>query len=422
MQHSRRIVVLLKPVINQNNHIMSKVNFSFIVISLVLLSCNSNKKEKIANSTKEEKTAIQESVENNIYKIDENGISDSLATTIQSRMKALNVPGLSITVFDNNEILWSKGYGKKNKETGENVNESTLFQAASISKPVASVAAFKLIDKNKFSLNENVNYKLNRWQVPDNEFTKIEKVTPRRIMSHTSGLGTSGFQGYNKKDSIPTVLEILQGSEITNSEPVRVVQKPGESELYSGGGMEVLQMLIEDVTGEEFPQLLNTLVLNPTGMKNSSFAYPLPERLQRLTANGYDENGKVVDGGYHIYPEKAAAGLWTNPTDLALFMIALGKAYRGEDNSLLSQESAKTMMTRVPNAGGIGIGIDGEGEAFRFRHSGGNVGFVCYAVSFANKGRGAVIMTNSDNSFPLIHEIIRAISKVYNWPALWIRE
>ena len=119
----------------------------------------------------------QDTFENNIYKIDENGKNDSIATTLESRMEALNVPGVSITVFDNNKILWSKGYGKKNKETGKNVNESTLFQAASISKPVASVAAFKLIEKNKFSLNENVNSKLDRWQVPDNQFTKIEKVT-----------------------------------------------------------------------------------------------------------------------------------------------------------------------------------------------------------------------------------------------------
>ncbi|WP_108245018.1 serine hydrolase domain-containing protein [Muricauda brasiliensis] len=401
---------------------MRRINFGFIVISLLTLACNSNKKNKIVDSTIGKELSIQSRIENNIYKIDENGKNDSIATTLESRMEALNVPGVSITVFDNNGILWSKGYGKKNKETGKDVNESTLFQAASISKPVASVAAFKLIEKNKFSLNENVNSKLKRWQVPDNQFTKIEKVTARRIMSHTSGLSTSGFQGYNKKDSIPTLLEIVQGSDITNSEPVRVVQKPGESELYSGGGMEVLQMLMEDVTGEAFPQLLNTLILDPTGMKNSSFAYPLPEKLDSLTANGYKENGKVVDGGYHIYPEKAAAGLWTNPTDLALFMLALGKSYRGEDHSLLSQESARTMMTRVPGAGGIGIGIDGDGDAFRFRHTGGNAGFVCYAVSFANKGRGAVIMTNSDNGFPLIHEIVRTISKEYNWPAMWMRE
>lgn len=360
------------------------MNFSLIAIIVVaLLSCQSNKKKEIVDSSKDGESAIQKRIENNIYEIDENGKNDSLATTIESRMKILNVPGLSISVFDNNEILWSKGYGKKNKETGKDVNKNTIFQAASISKPVASVAAFKLIEEDKLSLNEDVNSKLKRWQVPNNEFTKNEKVTPSRIMSHTSGLSTSGFQGYNKKDSIPTLKEILQGSKITNSEPVRVVQKPGESEKYSGGGMEVLQMLMEDVSGEEFPQLLKGLVLNPTGMNSSSFAYPLPEKLRKLTTNGYDEKGKVIDGGYHIYPEKAAAGLWTNPSDLALFMIALGKSYRGEDNSLLSQNSAQIMMTRVPNAGGTGIGIDGEGKAFRFRQTKSIIGQLCGCVNNA---------------------------------------
>ncbi len=401
---------------------MKKINFGLIIILITLSSCQSKKNKEITNHSTFTETNTQQRVENNIYKIDQNGKSDSLATTIESRMKELNVPGVSIAVFDNNKILWAKGYGKKNKEAGTEVNENTIFQAASISKPFASVATFKLIEEGKISLNENVNLKLKRWHVPNNDFTKTEKVTPGRIMSHTSGLSTSGFQGYKKNDSIPSLIDILQGSKITNSEPVRVVQKPGESELYSGGGMEVLQMLLEDVSQKEFSPLLDNLILKPVKMNNSSFVYPLPKKLDNLTANGYDENGKVIDDGYHIYPEKAAAGLWSNPTDLALFMIALGKSYRGEDNGLLKQESAKTMMTRVPNAGGIGIGIDGEGNAFRFRHTGGNAGFVCYAVSFADIGRGAVIMTNSDNGFPLIHEITRAISKEYNWPAMWMRE
>lgn len=400
---------------------MKILKFGFLLLLITIFACQS-KKIKDNSFLPEINISTQELVENNIYRIDEDGNNDSVATTLESRMKELNVPGISITVFDNNEILWSKGYGLKNKETGEKVTKNTIFQAASISKPVASVAAFKLIEDNKLTLDENVNLKLKRWQVPDNEFTKEEKVTPSRIMSHTSGLSTSGFQGYCQKDSIPTLIEILQGSEITNSEPVQVVQKPGESELYSGGGMEVLQMLMEDVSGEEFPQLLNDLVLNPTGMKSSSFKYPLPKPLRNLASNGYDDKGNVICGGHHIYPEKAAAGLWTTPSDLAHFMISLGKSYRGEDISLLKQSSAQTMMTRVPNAGGIGIGIDGEGKAFRFRHTGGNAGFTCYAVSFADTGRGIVIMTNSDNGFPLIHEIVRAVSREYDWQPMFMRE
>ncbi len=401
---------------------MKKMRSILIFISITILSCQSNKKKEVVAPPINDNIAIRKRIENNIHPIDENGKSDTIATTLESRMKTLNIPGTSITVFDDNKILWSKGYGKKNMQTGEDVNELTIFQAASISKPVTSVAAFKLIEENKFSLHEDVNSKLIRWKVPENEFTRTEKVTLQRIMSHTSGLGTSGFQGYNKKDSMPSLVEVLQGSSITNSEPVRVVQKPGESELYSGGGMEVLQLLMEDVSGKEFSQLLKDLVLNPAEMNHSSFAYPLPEKLSKLIAFGHDVNGNVIDGGYRLYPEKAAAGLWSTPTDLARFMIALGKSYRGEDSRLLSQASAQTMMTRVPNAGGIGIGIDGKGKAFRFRHTGGNAGFVCYAVSFADTGRGVVVMTNSDNGFPLIHEIVRAVSKAYNWPPMWMRE
>ena len=398
---------------------MKIVKYSPLLILMIIWACQSKKDNGLSS---QHEISAQVLFENNFYRINEDGNNDSSAITLESRMEELNIPGVSITVFDNNQILWSKGYGLKNKETGEKVNENTVFQAASISKPVASVAAFKLIENHKLTLDENVNLKLKRWQVPDNEFTEKEKVTLSRIMSHTSGLNASGFQGYCIKDSIPTLIEILRGSEITNSEPVRVVQKPGESELYSGGGMEVLQMLMEDVSGKEFHQLLDDLVLSPTGMKSSSFKFPLPEALHNLTSNGYDENGNVVCGGYHIYPEKAAAGLWASPSDLARFMIALGKSYRGEDTSLLKQSSAETMMTRVPNAGGIGIGIDGEGKAFRFRHTGGNAGFTCYAISFANTGRGVVIMTNSDNGFPLIHEIVRAVSRAYGWPPMFMGE
>lgn len=398
------------------------MKLSLIIITLVILSCQSNKKQESINSSTKIEINLQERVENNIYAIDENGDNDSLAVSLESRMKTLNIPGVSITVFDNNEILWSKGYGKKNKETGEDVTENTIFQAASISKVVSSVAAFKMIEENMFSLDEDVNIKLVRWKVPNNEFTQNEKVTPRRIMSHTSGLSTSGFQGYNQKDPIPSLMEILQGSNITNSEPVRVVQKPGESEIYSGGGMTVLQMLMEDVSGKEFSQLLADLVLRPTDMKLSSFCYPLPKHLRDLASIGYDEKGYAIDGGYHIYPEKAAAGLWSTSSDLARFMIALGKSYRGEKNGILKQSSTQIMMTRVPKAGGTGVGIDGEGEAFRFRHSGGNAGFRCYAVSFANTGRGVIIMTNSDNGSHLIHEIVRTVAREYNWPPMFMRE
>ena len=401
---------------------MNKIYFGLSVIAFTFLSCQPGKNIKSVDTVVPPTASLRTQFENNIIRINENGISDSVATTIENRMKELNIPGISIAVFDNNEILWAKGYGLKNKENGETVNERILFQAASISKPVASVIAFKLMEQGKLKLDQDVNLQLRSWKVPENKFTIKEKVTASRIMSHTSGLGTSGFEGYNKKDSVPTLVQVLEGSSITNSEPVRVIQIPGESEYYSGGGMEVLQLLMEDVSEIKFPELAEALIFEPLKMENSTFQYPLPEKLNDYTSNGFDSNGKTIDGGYHLYPEKVAAGLWTTPSDLAKFMIALGKSYRGEKGGILHQDSAQLMMKRVPGAGGTGIGIDGKGDAFRFRHTGGNAGFSCYAVSFANVGRGVVIMTNSDNGFPMNHEIVRAVSEVYDWPPMWMRE
>ncbi|MCG9714771.1 beta-lactamase family protein [Shewanella insulae] len=386
---------------------------------LALVGCSVNNQESTAAN---QQLARQQAFENTIRSIDSDGNSSALASTLKARMKAYGVPAVSIAVFDNNQVIWSKGYGRSDIASNQKVTTETLFQAASISKAVTSAAAFKMIQHGNFELNQDVNSKLKRWQVPENQFTQQQKVTPSRIMSHTSGLNVSGFEGYAQNQTLPSVVQILQGSDLSNSPAVRVFQTPGESEFYSGGGMTVLQLLMEDTSEQPFSQLMQQLILKPLNMKQSSFELALPNELQDQIAKGYDSQQTMIEGGYHLYPEKAAAGLWSTPTDLAKFMIALGKAYRGEDETLLSQQSARTMLTRVPGAGGTGIGIDGEADAFRFRHSGGNAGYTCYAVSFANSGRGFVVMTNSDNGFQLIHEISRAVSEVYGWPAMWMRE
>lgn len=398
---------------------MNLNNFALAAVFLALVGCSANNQ---VSTTSNQHLSQQQAFERTIRPIDSNGNSSASATTLTVRMNAYRVPAVSITVFDNNQIIWSKGYGKADIKLDRNTTSNTLFQAASISKAVTSVGAFKMIEHGDFALDEDVNLKLKRWQVPDNQFTQHQKVTPSRIMSHTSGLNVSGFEGYNTAQTTPSVVEILQGSELSNSPAVRVFQTPGASEHYSGGGMTVLQLLMEDTSRQAFASLMEQLILQPLDMSQSAFELHLPERRQSQIAKGYNSQGKMIAGGYHLYPEKAAAGLWSTPKDLAKFMLALGKAYRGEDEALLSQESAKTMLTRVPGAGGTGIGIDGKADAFRFRHSGGNAGYTCYAVSFADSGRGFVVMTNSDNGFQLIHEISRAMSETYNWPAMWMRE
>ncbi len=173
---------------------------------------------------------------------------------------------------------------------------------------------------------------------------------------------------------------------------------------------------MEDVSKEDFSGLLSNLVLQPAGMINSTFENPLSKKLEAQASKGYLKNGEMVEGGYLVHPELAAAGLWATPSDLARFMIRFGKSYRGEKGGLVKHETAKKMLTKIPGTGGMGFGLRGEGDTFRFQHSGRNKGFTCYAVSFANTGRGVVIMTNSDEGFPFMQEMSKTISREFNWP------
>ncbi|RIV17268.1 class A beta-lactamase-related serine hydrolase [Fibrisoma montanum] len=360
-------------------------------------------------------------LENRLIPITKAGADSGSYQTIYERMKALNVPGVSIAVFDGGQIRWAKGYGLSDKSQAKPVDTATLFQAASISKPVTTVTTFRLIEAKTLSLDEDVNQKLRRWKVPENEYTTKEKVTVRRLVSHMAGLTVHGFAGYNPADKLPTVENILNGTPPANSSPVRVKETPGEKETYSGGGFTVLQLLLEDVTGKSFGALAEEMVLQPVGMKHSTFSLPLPSDKASRAAKGYEETGDMVDGGYHVYPELAAAGLWSTPSDLARFMINVSDSYRA-DKGILRQATVRQMLVKIPQAGGLGFGVDGSGETLRFRHSGGNAGFSCYAVAFAETGRGVVVMTNSDNGTPLIHELVRAITREYQWPTMWPKE
>ena len=337
-------------------------------------------------------------------------------------MQSLKVPGLSVAVFDSGQIVWARGYGIKELLPNSAVDTSTLFQAASISKPVTAVGMFRLVERNILQLDVDVNQYLKSWQIPSSELTATEKVTLRRIVSHMSGLGIHGFFGYHIADTIPNEIEILNGVPPANSKAVTVIEKPGTREIYSGGAYTLLQLLLQDVTGKRFNNLLKEEVLQPAGMNQSDFDQPLPAAKTKNAAKGFDEDEKLIGGGSYVYPELAAAGLWTTPSDLARFMMNISGCYRGE-KGLLKQSTVQEMLTKLPGAGGLGFGVDGSGSpAKRFRHSGGNYGYTCYAVAFTDVGRGVVIMTNSANGTQLIRELSRTISRVYGWPPMLNRE
>jgi len=342
--------------------------------------------------------------------------------TLAERMARYHVPGVSIAVADGGRIVWARGFGVKEVGTTDSVTSTTLFQAASISKPVAATAMLRLVEGGKLDLDTPVNDYLKSWKVPDNQFTAKEPVTLRRIVSHNAGFTVHGFPGYEQGEQIPTVPEILDGEKPANTAPVRVDTFPGAIERYSGGGVTVEQLVLTDVTGEPFPELMKRLVLDPVGMTHSTYQQPLPDSLSGQAAAGYRTNGTMIPGRWHTYPEMAAAGLWTTPTDLLKWAQAITAAWDGRSTDLLSQAMAKQMLTVQKEPFGLGPGLGGNGKGFHFGHGGANEGFRGEVIYFPGTGQGAAVMTNGDGGGSLDSEVLLSVAAEYGWPDYGPRE
>jgi CubicO group peptidase (beta-lactamase class C family) len=329
-------------------------------------------------------------------------------------MKLYNVPGLSIAVIDDYKMVWAKGYGVIETGSSSPVTPKTLFQAGSISKPVAATGALSLVEHGKLVLDENVNEKLKTWKVPENEFTKNEKVTLRRLMSHTAGLTVHGFPGYDTRDTLPTLVQIFNGEKPANTAPIRVDILPGTKEVYSGGGVTIEQQLMIDVTGKAFPALMRELVLDKIGMTDSSYEQPLPPARAAMTASGTYADGKVVHGRWHIYPEMAAAGLWTTPTDLSKLAIEIALSKHGKSNRVLSEKMTNEMLKPVLDEAGLGLFMD-KNNPGQFGHNGADEGFQAILTMNAESGKGVAIMANSDNGIAVGDILLRSVAKEYGW-------
>jgi CubicO group peptidase (beta-lactamase class C family) len=191
--------------------------------------------------------------------------------TLQQLMERFHVPGVGVAVIRDFEIHWAKGYGVADIESGAQVDADALFQAASISKPVTAMAALRAVQDGRFSLDADINTILKSWKLPAGEFTRRQAVTPRALMSHTSGLGDGfGFPGYHPSAARPTIVEILNGSKPSNVGPVLMEREPFTAAKYSGGGVTLMQLALMDALGKPFPEIMQSLVLGPIGMTHSA--------------------------------------------------------------------------------------------------------------------------------------------------------
>jgi CubicO group peptidase (beta-lactamase class C family) len=334
--------------------------------------------------------------------------------SLQERMADMPVPGVSIAVIHNGEIEWAKGFGVM-KAGGPSVTADTLFEARSISKPVAALAALKLVQDWKLSLDADINTELKSWNLPYGAEANGKVVTLRELLSHTGGTTVNGFEGYAAGESIPALVKVLNGKKPANSAALRIETEPGAKLNYSGGGYTIMQQMMIDVSGEPFPKLMKDSVLAPIGMVHSTFQQPLPKELAAFAATPYGGDGQVVPGGAHTYPEMAAAGLWTTPTDLARYAIELQRSLQGDANHVLSRQMTEQMLSPGICAWGLGISVKGSTRDPYFMHVGVDAGFESQLVAYEKDGEGAVVMTNAQGGRLLVDEVLRSVAAEYGW-------
>lgn len=325
-------------------------------------------------------------------------------------MAHYQVPGISIAVVHDGELRWAKGFGIADSRAATPVIQDTLFQAGSISKPIAALAIIKLVAQGKVQLDADVDQYLTGWSVPKNSFTDKTPLTLRHLLTHTGGVTVHGFPGYTDSD-FPSTNEVLNGE--GNTANIRVDTQPGTQWRYSGGGYTIMQKVVEDVTDGSFEQFVDSEILAPLGMSNSTYQQPLARKMGMSVSAAYDHEGNIIAGGWHHYPEKAAAGLWTTPTDIAKYIIHMQQ--RKDESLPLNQHMVSQILTQHMGNWGLGPELETVNDTALFSHGGKNAGFTNHFFATTEVGSGVVVMANGDNANNLINEIELTISDYYGW-------
>ena len=342
--------------------------------------------------------------------------TDSLDAFVRATMARRHIPALSLAIVQGGRIVYARAYGVTDLATGAPATTATLFQAGSISKPVAALGALQLVEQGKLSLDAPINDYLTSWKVPENAWTVTQKVTLRRLLSHNAGVTVHGFPGYDVAGPIATLVQVLDGAPPANTPPIRVDTTPGAIWRYSGGGITIMQQAMIDVTHEPFPAFMQRTVLRPIGMNASSYEQPPTPARAALTATGYYADRSPVRGRWHVYPEMAAAGLWTTPSDLARFAIEIQQTLAGHGHGVISPAMARQYVTEQKAPSGLGILVSGSGPALRFSHDGRDEGFDANLVGFAGTGDAAAVMIDAnDNSFSM-SQVVPYIARAYGFP------
>ena len=398
---------------------MNKKLIIAIIIALLLASCGVYKR-----SINNDSVDMIFGFENGFPILTANGIFLGETTTLIERMEYYHVPGVSIAVINNYEIEWAKGYGVLNAEGSQSVTPETLFPPASIGKALTAVAAMHYVEMGLLNLDQNVNELLTSWKIPENEFTTREDITLRRLLSHTASVSQSGFKGYLQGEEIPSLTQILDGEPPANNQPIRVDAVPGTQWRYSGGGYQIVEQLLIDVTGESFPTIMQESILGPIEMTSTIYAVELPEELKANTASAHGHWGHPIVGKWLNAPYMGTGAAWTTPTDLARFANEIMLSLSGQSNLILSKEMANLMIAPqardIPFMGPLSMdwGLGWQVNEFRgeqYISHGGDIpeGYQNLLVFIPERGWGVAIMTNGANGDALRLEVLYTLAVQY---------
>jgi CubicO group peptidase (beta-lactamase class C family) len=385
-----------------------RLRFAALALMLASTGCSVHYREPVVFASGHAR--FPNAVEARIHRIE-------ARASIPARLAQYRVPGVSVAVVNNGVVEWARGYGVQEAGGSDPVTQDTVFQAASVSKPVSAMAALRLVQDQRAALDEDVNRRLTSWKLPESAHTRGRPVTLRALLSHSGGIGVHGFGGYASNARMPSVVDILDGRGGAHNGPIRCEATPGQRSTYSGGGYLIAQQLVSDVAGQPFADVMENLVLRPLGMTHSTFDQPLPEAYWGHAASGHASDGTELAGRWHNYPELAAAGLWTTPTDLARVIVEIQNAVTGRQSQVLGQAITAQMLTHQLPTGNAGLGffVTGRGNATQFSHSGVNAGFRSVLIGAAYTGQGVVVMSNSDSGGKLNDEIARIVEAEYGW-------
>lgn len=332
--------------------------------------------------------------------------------SLAQRLSHYRVPAASVAMIENGHITTTPVIGSRLAGDSAPIGTDTQFQAASIGKALTAVAVLRLVDQGRLDLDRSANTYLSRFRLKDADGIPADDVTIRALLTHSAGVNAPSFPGFERKADLPSLLDILNGTDKAETPPIHVSHPLGPYR-YSGGGFMVLEAVIEDVSGLSFDAFMQREVFAPLRMTNTSFRIA-PNAVGR--ASGHDWHGIPIPGGWRDYPQSSAAGLWSTPTDLARLLAALHAAWIGADDAFLSQNLMAEIATEHDGGMGLGFGLSGQGDALLLSHSGANSGYNAFILLYLNTGNGAVVMTNGDGGRYLYTDILRTLEQKHGWP------